>query len=109
MQISPYEIHSFEKVNFSNERLTQMIQLYEFFDTLYTFKMKLGIKKHQSISVFLKADPSALQAFSEYQSVFQQLLQITSCRFVRLHEMDPIGYQQEIIDGITVGIQLVSD
>lgn len=106
MQISPYNMCSFEEVDFSNERSTQMIQLYELFDALYTFKMKLGIKKHQSISVFLKTDPNSLQIFEEYQSIFQQLLHIKSFLFVRLHEMDPNGYQQEIVDGITIGIQL---
>jgi valyl-tRNA synthetase len=105
MQASPYKIFSFEGILFSNERSTHMIQLFNLFDTIYTFKMKLGIKKHQSISLFLKTDPNSLQVFRKYQPVFQQVLHIKDIVFVRLHEPDPRGYDQEIFEGITIGIK----
>jgi len=99
------ELLPMELFPFSKERSTNSILMYDIFDTIYVFKQKLAIKKHQHISLFIKADPNSLLLFEEHQPILEKIFHIDSITFVRLHENDPGGYQQEMFNGITIGIK----
>jgi valyl-tRNA synthetase len=92
---------------FEKESSFQAKWVYELFDMLYTFRLKLGIKKHQKIAIFFKADPNSLQLFEEYQQLLQKIVNIEQVILLRLHEADPTGYQQETYNGITIGIKVL--
>ena len=106
--ISGYEIQSFPVERFSKERSTQSVLLYELFDFFYTFRQKLNIGKHQKTALLLKSDPYSLELFTSYEHVLKRVFFVEEICFLRLHEESPTGFEQELINGMVVGIKLLS-
>jgi valyl-tRNA synthetase len=92
---------------FVHEQSLPVIWLYELFDLIFLFRLKLGIKKHQKIALFIKADPNSLGLFENYQELLKKLLNIQELTLIRLHEPELQGYETEVHQGTVIGIKLL--
>ena len=109
LQASGLSLNEFVPRPRSKDRPSQqVVWLYEWFEMILLFRLQLNIKKHQKIALFVKADPNSLALFEQHQVLMKKLLNIQELSFVRLHEAEPQGYQQELHQGIIIGIKLVT-
>jgi valyl-tRNA synthetase len=81
--------------------------VYALFEQILLFKLSLNIKKHQKIAFFLKADTYSLERFGQHQEVFKTLLNIQELTFLRLHEAELAGYQQDMYQSMVIGVKLL--
>ncbi|MDR2541101.1 MAG: class I tRNA ligase family protein [Candidatus Peribacteria bacterium] len=82
--------------------------MFELFEMIYTFKLRLNIKKHQKIILFFKSDPNSLALFTERGKIIKALFNVEQITFVRLHEQNPTGYEIENLHSTIVGIKIQS-
>jgi valyl-tRNA synthetase len=82
--------------------------MFDLFEIIYTFKLRLHIKKHQKITLFLKADPNSLAVFDPRKPVLQMLFNVEQISSIRLHEPNPIGYEIGELQSLIVGIKVQS-
>jgi valyl-tRNA synthetase len=82
--------------------------MFDLFEMIYTFKLRLHIKKHQKIALFLKADPNFLALFNPRKPVIQILFNVEQISSIRLHETNPIGYEVGELQSMIVGIKVQS-
>jgi valyl-tRNA synthetase len=108
LQVSGLSFEGFMLQPLTKEKNAKVVWLYELFDAILLFKLQLNIKKHQKIALFVKADPNSLALFEKHQSLVRKLLNIQDLFFVRLHETEPQDYQQELYQGISIGIKLIT-
>jgi valyl-tRNA synthetase len=108
LQISKLSFDSFKMQPFTKERNAKVVWLYELFEIILLLRMQLNIKKHHKIALFVKADPNSLALFERHQSLLKNQLNIQELLFVRLHEADPQGYQQEFYQGMVIGMKSIS-
>lgn len=109
LQVSGLPLHVFTPASLPKEKsIQQVVWLYELFELILLFRLQLAIKKHQKIALFVKADPNSLALFERYQVLVRKLLNIQELLFVRLHEEEPQDYQQELHQGMIIGIKLIT-
>ncbi|MDR2190859.1 MAG: hypothetical protein LBP53_06950 [Candidatus Peribacteria bacterium] len=107
LQILGFTFHKFPALPYEQEKPLKGVWAYEVFDIIYTFRLQLGIKKHQKITIFFKADANSLTLFQEHNVALKKILNIEQVRLLKLHEHEPLGYYQETFKGITVGIKVL--
>ncbi len=89
-----YQLTGVDKVDLSQyanfrEKSYQDVVLYDLFDAISLSRVKLAIKQHQKISLFVKADPNTLSIVESFQRLLQTLCSVDQLLCVRLHEEDP--------------------
>ncbi|MDR0606971.1 MAG: hypothetical protein LBG52_01150 [Candidatus Peribacteria bacterium] len=82
--------------------------MFALFEMIYTFKLRLHIKKHQKIALFVKSDPNSLALFEPRKPVIQALFNVEQISSIRLHEPNPTGYEMGELQVMTVGIKVQS-
>ena len=106
-QVSGLPIGGFSPFPFTKKPLTEVVWAYQLFEAVSLFKVSLGIKKHQKIALFLKADTHSLELFEQHQEILEQLLTIHKLTLLRLHEAEPQGYQQDMFQSMMLGVKLL--
>jgi valyl-tRNA synthetase len=71
-------------------------------DKLNWIKTKLWSRKHESIDVFVQANPEFISFLSENDVFFRSLVNIQDIDYIRLHEDLPIWYEVDNVININI-------
>lgn len=74
-------------------------------DKLKKLKLKIWSRKHESINVFVQANPEFLWFLSETENLLKSLVNIFDLFCIRLHEETPTDYETDNVLNINIGIK----
>lgn len=77
-------------------------------DRLGALKTGLSCKKHDSVSIFIKANPDFLKFCQSHENLLQKTLHADDITYLPYNEQAPSSYIQEDIIDITIGIKRFS-
>lgn len=95
----------FTPFELQKSRSSQPVFIYEIFSHIDCLKKRLKLPKWAEISLYVKASPQSLDLFKQYEEVFCRKFVVNDVQLLKLHEDDPVGYEQEIFGTTIIGMQ----
>ena len=74
-------------------------------DKLSSLKVNIPCKKHDYVSIFIKANPDFLKFCQSHESLLQKTLRAEDIAYLPFNELAPNSYITEDIIDITIGIK----
>jgi len=100
----------FEFKNFElKEKNYKINLLMDIVDKLKNIKLKIWLKKHQHIDIFVQANPDFLDFLIQNEDLLKSLVKIWDIRCVRLHEDVPSWYQIDNVININIWAKRISE
>jgi len=77
-------------------------------DKFVSLKTSLSCKKHDPVSIFIRANPDFLKFCQSHENLLQKTLHADDITYLPYNEQAPSSYIQEDIIDITIGIKRFS-
>lgn len=81
--------------------------LMDIVDKLQNLKLKIWSKKHESVDIFIQANPEFLDFLMSSQDLLKSLINISNIECIRLHEDIPQWYETDNVININLWVKSV--
>ena len=101
-----YNIFDFKEFTLK-EKNYKINLLMDIVDKLQNLKIEIGAKKHETVDIFVQANPEFLEFFIDNKELLNSLVNISNIELIRLHEETPQWYTIDNVININLWIRAV--
>ncbi len=101
-----YNIFDFREFTLK-EKNYKINLLMDIVDRLQNLKIEIGAKKHETVDIFVQANPEFLEFFADNKELLNSLVNISNIELIRLHEEISQWYKTDNVININLWVRAV--